>query len=377
MVPIRIPGRSTDEDTRLTLRDLGEGGPMRPCIRSATLDGFIELGQSLGLDAARQVARAGLDMADLAVPDRWIPAAAAAWLLEMSAADSRRDDVGLLLSERHRLATLGPLSVVLREEPDLRSALLLLIRYESSYNEAISLELSEATGLATMPVWLGFGEPAPTRQGLELAVAALVRVIRALMGPSWQPEAVCFSHSAPERIDTHRRLLGPRLRFGQDFTGLVFRAGELDGANVLADPLLRPYRSQLRRAMPPPRARTVVDQVRELVETLLPVGRASMRQVARSLGLTPRTLRRHLEHEKETYSSIVNDARAALAERYLARDRLTLTDISFQLGFAAPSAFSRWFRDRFGISPTEWRRAADGAWSGTSAPGSAEGRPFE
>ena len=40
------------------------------------------------------------------------------------------------------------------------------------------------------------------------------------------------------------------------------------------------------------------------------------------------------------------------------KDRLSLTDISYQLGFAAPSAFSRWFRDRFGISPTEWRRSA-------------------
>jgi AraC-like DNA-binding protein len=338
---------------------------MRPCIRSATLDGFVELGQSLGLDPAQQVALAGLDVTDLDVPDRWISAAAVAWLLEMSAADSGRDDFGLLLSERRRLATLGPLSVVLREEPDLRSALLLLTRYEYSYNEAISLELSEANGLATMQVSLGFGEPAPTRQGLELAVAGLVRVIRAVTGPGWQAEAVCFTHSAPERTDTHRRLLGPRLRFGQDFTGLAFRAGELNDANVLADPLLRPYLPQLLLAVPPPRARTVVDQVREMVETLLPVGRSSMRQVARSLGLTPRTLRRRLEDENESYSSIVNDVRTALAERYLAREQLTLTDISYELGFAAPSAFSRWFRDRFGISPTEWRRAADGAQPGS------------
>jgi AraC-like DNA-binding protein len=38
-----------------------------------------------------------------------------------------------------------------------------------------------------------------------------------------------------------------------------------------------------------------------------------------------------------------------------------LTDISYQLGFAAPSAFSHWFRDRFGGSRTEWRREAAGA----------------
>jgi len=331
---------------------------VRPCIRSATLDGFVVLTESLGLDPASQLARVGLDLADLAAPEKWIPAAPVAWLLEMSAAAAGAEDFGLRLSERRRLATLGPLSVVLREEPDLRSALLLLVRYEYSYNEAISMQLDERDGLATVRLWLNFGEPAPTRQCFELAVAGLLGVIRMLVRSDWQAQTVCFSHPGPERLTTHRRLLGPHLRFDAEFTGLVFRAGDLDDTNMLADPLLLPYLPQLLRAVPPRRSRTLVDQVREVVEMLLPVGRYSMRQVAHSLGLTTRTLRRRLDDEDTTFSSIVNDARTELAERYLATERLTLTDISYQLGFAAPSAFSRWFRQRFGISPSEWRQAA-------------------
>ena len=64
----------------------------------------------------------------------------------------------------------------------------------------------------------------------------------------------------------------------------------------------------------------------------------------------------------------MNDARTALAERYLTNDRLSLTDIAYQLGFAAPSAFSRWFRNRFGISATQWRRAADGSLADAGTP---------
>jgi AraC-like DNA-binding protein len=333
---------------------------MPPCIRGASLEGFVALARSVGLDPTRQVARAGLGVGDLAAPSQWIPASAAAWLLELSAVDSGCEDFGLRLSEWRRLSILGPLSVVLREEPDLRSALLLLIRYEYSYNEAISLQLAEADGLATVRVWLDFGEPAPKRQCLELAVASLLHVIRRLVRSDWQAQKVCFSHSAPERLTAHRRLLGPRIQFDSDFTGLVFRAAELADDNVLADPLLLPYRPQLLRAVPPPRARTVGDQVRELVETLLPVGRCSMRTVARSLSLTPRTLRRRLDDEHEDFSSIADAVRATMAERYLANDRLSLTDVSGQLGFAAPSAFSRWFRNRFGVSPTGWRQASRG-----------------
>ncbi|WP_433860049.1 hypothetical protein [Streptomyces kronopolitis] len=42
------------------------------------------------------------------------------------------------------------------------------------------------------------------------------------------------------------------------------------------------------------------------------------------------------------------------------------------MGFSAPSAFSRWFRDEFGTSPTAWRaaggRLGEGAREGVAGP---------
>jgi len=220
-----------------------------------------------------------------------------------------------------------------------------------------------------LEIWPDLSEPAPTRQGLELVVGAFVGIIRELMPAGWHPRAVFFSHRTPERLATHQRLLGPRLEFGCEFTGVQVPIEDLAQPNVLADPLLTPYRPQLLQAVPPPPARTLAEQVRELVETLLPLGRHSMPRVARSLGLTTRTLRRRLDDEHETYSSIVDEARTALAQRYLANGRYSLTDVAYQLGFGAPSGFSRWFRDRFGMSPTDWRRLADGD-DGTRTAGS-------
>jgi len=98
--------------------------------------------------------------------------------------------------------------------------------------------------------------------------------------------------------------------------------------------------------------------VTHLVELLLPLGRCSTVQVARSLGVTQRTLHRHLAAEGTSFSAIVHRTREALAERYLAAERYSLTEVSELLGFTAPSAFSRWFRQPFGRSPSEWRTAA-------------------
>jgi AraC-like DNA-binding protein len=292
------------------------------------------------------------------VPDKWVPAVAVARVMERSAIESGIEDFGLRLAGLRRLATLGPLSVVLREEPDLRSALGLLCRYEHSYNEALRLRLAEPGDLATMRIWFEFGEPAPTRQSLELATAALLGIVRELLGRQWEPLSFCFSHPAPASLGTHWAVFGPRLQFQHEFTGLVFYSAELNAANTASDPLLRPYTQQFLQALGTPRGATAADQVRQLVELLLPLGRCSTRQVARGLGVTQRTLHRHLAAEQESFSSIVHGTRQALAERYLAADRYSLTDVSELLGFTAPSAFSRWFRQRFGVSPTEWRAAA-------------------
>jgi AraC-like DNA-binding protein len=126
-------------------------------------------------------------------------------------------------------------------------------------------------------------------------------------------------------------------------------------ANALADaddPMIRTYTRRFLRSLPPPHTRDVVDRVRELVELLLPLRRCTMPRVARALGVTQRTLRGLLAARQESFAAIVDDARAGLAERYLAADRYTISDVSDRLGFAPSNAFSRWFRRRFGISQT-------------------------
>jgi AraC-like DNA-binding protein len=331
---------------------------MRPCVRSATLDGYVHLARSLGLDPIGLMTSVGLDVADLAAPEKWIPAGDVATLLQLSADRSGHEDFGLLLAGRRRLSTLGPLSVVLSQEPDLRSALRLLNGYERSYNEALHLRLDEANGLATIRLWLEFGEPVPVRQSLDLATAALHGIIRELLGRGWEPLSVCFAHPRPATLDAYHEVFGARLTFDHSFTGLVFIADQLDARNTMSDPLLQPYARQFLESMPAPRGATVPDQVRELVDVFLPLGRCSTLQVARSLGVTQRTLHRRLAGEQESFSSIVNATRAAWAERYLANDRYTLTEVSELLGFTAPSAFSRWFHQRFGVTPTQWRAMA-------------------
>jgi AraC-like DNA-binding protein len=334
---------------------------MGPRIRTASLTGYPTLARRLGLDPAELAAAVGLGVGDLEASDRWIPAAPVARLLELSAQRSGVEDFALLLSDLRRLGTLGPLSVVIRDEPDLRSALDLLVRYDRAYNEALHLRLSQDDVLVTISAWLEFGEPAPTGQAVDLVMATLLGIIRTLVGAGWEPLSVSFAHDPPAHATPYHRLFGPWVRFAQEHNILVFPVRDLDLPVVVSDASLRPYTHTLLEAVVGTRGETAAARLAGALEELLPLGLGSADRAGRRLGMTPRQLQRALAEEGETFSGVVHEVRAQLAERFLSDGRISLTELSRQLGFAAPSAFSRWFRQQFGTSPSGWRRAAAAA----------------
>jgi AraC-like DNA-binding protein len=328
---------------------------MKSLVRNASLSSYVELSQSLGIDPRALMKRVGLDAAGLAVQDRWISGESVIHLLELSAAAARREDFGLLLAERRRFSNLGPISLVIREEPDVRSAIELLVRHEHMYNEMLHAVLSEASGLATLKLRLEPVEAVAAHQSIELAVGAFHQVLRNFLGARWQALSVCFTHDAPVDLTTHWRIFGHVVEFDREFNGIVFYGSDLNVPNPMSDPLLRTYVRQYFESIAVSRDTTMPDRVRELIGVLLPTGRCSIEQVACSLGVDRRTVHRHLAASSETFSSLLNATRVQLAQQLVANPRRSLTEISGLLGFAAPSAFSRWFRERFGCSARDWR----------------------
>ena len=81
----------------------------------------------------------------------------------------------------------------------------------------------------------------------------------------------------------------------------------------------------------------------------------SMEMVAAKLALSPRTLRRRLSSEGFTFQEVKNLATERRAKYYLISTSLSLSEISFALGYSELSAFSRAFRTRVGETPQAYR----------------------
>jgi len=192
-------------------------------------------------------------------------------------------------------------------------------------------------------------EGLPVRQATELVVGVTFRVLGVFMGAGWRPRLVCFSHRAPASISVHRRVLGGAVEFGHEFNGIVCNLKDLDVPNPGADPVLAHYTHRLLERMPR-RQPSATDRVRELVLLLLPRGHCRAKTVAHHLGADRRTLARHLLQEGRTFSAVVDEVRGELLSRYVEDGARPLGEVSALLGFSAPSAFSRWHRNRFGAS---------------------------
>jgi AraC-like DNA-binding protein len=328
---------------------------MRSFIRSATLTGYAELARSVRLDPHRLMRRCGLDPSCLSDPDRRIDATAVAKLLETSAAEGHVEDFGLRLSTTRRLSNLGPFSLIVREETTARRALEALGRYLRLHSEVLTIRIEDAGDLVILRTEIAPLGRASLRQAMELFVGYLFRILRELLGPSWEPLGVCFVHSAPAKLAGHLKVFGRFIEFNRDFNGIVCAAKDLAGPLPSADPAMARYARQYLEAMVSRPDMTLADKIRQLVREMMPLGRCTIEQVAQHLGVDRRTVHRYLARSGESFSSLVDAVRGELAVSYLEEGQRSLIDVADLLGFSALSAFSRWHRRHFGYTVTERR----------------------
>lgn len=328
---------------------------MNVLVRAASLTHYVEVARHVGLDPRRMLADAGLGGNVLDEPDLRIPAQRVNLLLERSAASSGVEAFGLRMAESRQLSNLGPVGMLIRDQPTLRESLAVLVRYQVLLNGAMSLLIEEAAGVVVIREDVVAGEGAPVRQAIELAIGVMVRLMRQFLGPQWRPRRVCFTHAAPKDLGTHLRVFGPCVEFEHDFNGVVCAAGDLDTPNPSGDPAMARYAQKLLDTALQVQAPSMSEEVRRTALLLLPGGRCSIEQVAMHLGLVCRTVQRRLADEGTSFSELVNELRVDLARRHVTGSERPLTEVAALLGFSAPSGFSRWFQAQFGHSPSQAR----------------------
>jgi AraC-like DNA-binding protein len=98
-------------------------------------------------------------------------------------------------------------------------------------------------------------------------------------------------------------------------------------------------------------------KVENAVSSMLPHGRVLAQDIARTLGMSERTLARKLSDEGLNFTEILQHLRQDLAARYLDDRKLHVSKIAWLLGFRDVSAFTHAFKRWTGRTPSQMRAA--------------------
>ena len=320
--------------------------------------GFAE---SVGLERARALAIAGLTAEALADPDALVPYECLVSLWGELVALHPSEPLGARYAGMWSVDTLGVVGYLIRHAEDGHRALALTLRFSRLADPFLRVSIARAGGRHTVridhePRVVAMVEP------IEMLVLATVRMAMSLVRDDVHPIEVCFRHAARHPRSAYDGVLGSSVpvRFGAAFDGMVFATSLLDLPLQAADPRMASYLSRHAEAL----LEQVDDaeaplevRVRHAVDVALPTGVINAHDVARSLGLSVRSLQRALAERGRTFSGEVDEARKARSLLLLRRPELTVAEVAFMLGYAESRVFHRSFRRWTGLTPTEFRRA--------------------
>jgi AraC-like DNA-binding protein len=315
--------------------------------------------KSAGVPVAPLLKRVGLTPELIADPDVRLTVRSQITLLDEAAIALKDDCIGFTLARDHDPREIGLLYYVMASSQTLGEALNRISRYSKITNESLVFGYREGNRLIISLSYSGVPRHSDRHQ-IEFCMFAAIRICRLLTGQRLVPQHFTIAHHRSGGTSEMARFVGTKVQFGADTDefSLNLDARELPlihSDNYLNDLLLKYCESALAHR------RGDLSQLRTNVEnaisSLLPHGRVLVEEVARSLGMSERTLGRKLADEGLNFTEILQQLRRDLAVRYLDDRKLHVSKIAWLLGFHEVSAFTHAFKRWTGKTPSQMRTA--------------------
>lgn len=320
---------------------------------------FVDVALNVGLDPYPILRRAEIDPNSVEDPDSWVLAESVKKVLEETVRLSGRDDIAVLLADRHRTATIGPVGLLLEHERTAREIITAAIEFMPLLADFLMVTLEERDGMAFISFRTGPDDVTTLLPSLIVAVAH--RVLAEAVQEQWSPLEVQFRCHRPRHLQAYSKFFGCPLVFDGSFDGFVCTSGALDQTSQSADPMLASFAKRLLYLTPEmsegERA-GFAEKVKAAVYLSLRYGTPTLKRIASSLGMSKRSVQRKLASEGRSFEQLLSEVRGALARRYLEDPFASMAEVASLVGFSSGSAFSRWFHNEFGVPPSRWSRNA-------------------
>jgi AraC-like DNA-binding protein len=315
--------------------------------------------KSAGVPVAPLLRRVGLTPELIADPEERLSVRSQIALLDEAAVALKDDCLGFTLALDHDPREIGLLYYVMASSQTLGDGLKRLARYSKVTNEALVFGYREGNRLVVSLNYSGVPRHSDRHQ-MEFCMFGLLRICRLLTGQNLVPQHFSLSHYRSEAIPEMIRFVGTKVEFGADRDEFALNLDARELPLIHADPYLNDLLlKSCETALADRRSDTseLRTKVENAISPLLPHGRVLAEAVARSLGMSERTLARRLSDEGLNFTEILQQLRRELALRYLDDRKLHVSKIAWLLGFHEVGAFTHAFKRWTGKTPRRMRAA--------------------
>jgi AraC-like DNA-binding protein len=275
-------------------------------------------------------------------------------------ADELQDQfLGIHVAESIDLREMGLVYYVIASSETLGDALERLARYCSISNEGLRITCHEWKELSVKFEYTGVSRLSD-RQQIECFVVILLRICRQLTGLSLSPTSVKLAHRRAELPAGIKKVFGCSVAFGSKVDEVIFPRLAKNIATVNADSYLNSLLiAYCEEALSNRGVRSGGWRLRveNAIVPLLPHGQANIREIAKRLGVSARTLMRLLASEGCTFREILDALRLDLAKSYLGEKNLLISEVAWLLGFREISSFFHACKRWTGKPPKQIRAA--------------------
>lgn len=336
--------------------------PQAPRIALPIVQQCLDMIEAHGLSRDRLFRDAGIRPGELTEAGGWICFRKVEPVMRLGIERIKDPLIGLHLSPRINLATIGVLGYAAQTSSTLKDLIETTIRFERLISDIGTTSLHHEPGVALWQWDCDIDDDVVRRHAAECIIGCWAVQLRLLKQRKPQALlAVRFRHEAPSDPGLVREVedfFHCPVHYGQRESALVLLPQALSEALTLSNPDLHQALQQHARQLLAARQTQmgVIDQVRSVLRQQLVKGEVPTREsLAAQLGMSGRSLHRKLEEEGSGFREILDAVRSDMARELLQDNSLSVDDVAEKLGFQESQSFIRWFRRHAGTTPGDYR----------------------
>jgi AraC-like DNA-binding protein len=326
---------------------------------------MLEACSRLGLDTDALLQAVGISRRTIEDPDGRLEAEKVSALWAKAYEQSRDPVLSLHAAEACPIGAYKVIDYMAFNASSVGEAFECAARYFWLVNTAIRLPIDASGDPVTFDVEDESGPMGVSRPYAEYCLAAFVLHVRAATGVEFPVRQVTFVHRTPADISEHERVFGCPVRFEAKHNRLsldreVWRTPTQRGQPGVLQVLTEHADLLLEKL---PRGPGLVEKLRRAIGERLRGGDSSLESVSRDLGMSARSLQRHLRELGYSFQTLADEVRAATARLYLEQPDIAIAEVAYLLGFSDQSTFNRAYKRWTGLSPARSRLMLRGAGS--------------